>query len=156
EAMQRMKEHEEAARKQAEEFHKQVEAQQEQVRQKIQLDQEANQKRSEEIRAKVHDSMAKATGGETGKYWLGVSCREASPDLRAQLGLEDGQGIVVVNVAPDSAAAKRGLKQHDVIVKINDTRLAHVPDLSKVVNEADGKGVSLVIIRGGKEQTVDI
>jgi len=70
--------------------------------------------------------------------------------------LVDGQGLVVVNVAPDSAAAKAGLQQHDVIVKINDTKLAHVPDLSKAVNAADGKGVSLAIIRGGKEQTLAI
>src|SRR5262245_57613546 len=49
---------------------------------------------------------------QSGKYWIGVECRDASPKLRAQLGLKDDEGLVVMHVAEDSPAAKAGLKQH--------------------------------------------
>jgi hypothetical protein len=93
---------------------------------------------------------------ESGKYWIGVECREAQPELRAQLGLKDDEGLVVVHVAEDGPAAKAGLKQHDVIVSAGDTKLNHPPDLVKAVNSADGKELSLKIIRTGKEQTLAV
>src|SRR2546430_2386649 len=30
------------------------------------------------------------SSGETGKYWIGVECREAPPELMTQLGLKEG------------------------------------------------------------------
>lgn len=95
-------------------------------------------------------------GEEAGRYWIGVECHDASPELRAHLGLEDHQGLVVVRVSEDSAAAKAGLKRHDVVVAANDSKLSHVPDLAKAVNAAEGKAVTLKIIRGGKEQSIEV
>jgi len=99
--------------------------------------------------------------GESGKYWIGVECHDASPELRAQLGLKDDEGLVVVHVAEDSPAAKAGLKQHDVIVAAGKDGAAHplgnVPDLIKIMDQSDGKNVvPLKIIRAGKEQVVDV
>jgi len=94
-------------------------------------------------------------GGETGKYWLGVECREAPPELRTQLGLDDA-GLVVARLDEKGPGAKAGLKQFDVIVAAGDVKLAHGPDLVKAVNGGEGKEVLLKIIRAGKEQTIAV
>jgi membrane-associated protease RseP (regulator of RpoE activity) len=95
-------------------------------------------------------------GGENGKFWIGVESLEAEPNLRAQLGLDDGQGLVVVHVAEDSPAAKAGIKQHDVIVSAGEGKLRQPQDLAKAVEVSDGKELSLKLIRTGKEQVVQI
>jgi hypothetical protein len=89
-----------------------------------------------------------------GKYWLGVECREAQPELKSQLGLKDDEGLVAVHLMDDGPAAKAGLKRHDVIVAAGDEKLKHLSDLIKAVNASDGKEISLKILRGGKEQTI--
>jgi hypothetical protein len=99
--------------------------------------------------------------GESGRFWIGVECHDASPELRAQLGLKDDEGLVVVHVADESPASKAGLKQHDVIVAAGQGgtphRLGTVPDLIKVMDQSEGKNVvPLKIIRAGKEQVLDV
>ena len=57
-----------------------------------------------------------------GKYWLGVECREAPPELKSQLGLTDDEGLVAVHLVDDGPAAKSGIKRHDVIVSAGDQK----------------------------------
>ena len=92
-------------------------------------------------------------GGENGRFWIGVESREAEPDLRAQLGLDDGQGLVVVHVAEDSPAAKAGIKQHDVIVSAGEGKLRQPQDLVKAVEVADGKELPLKLIAQAKNRS---
>ena len=91
-----------------------------------------------------------------GKYWLGVECREAPPELKSQLGLSDDEGLVAVHLVDDGPAAKAGIKRHDIIVSAGDQKLKRVPDLIKAVNASDGKEISFKIIRAGKEQTISV
>ena len=51
---------------------------------------------------------------------LGVEVATVEAPLRAHLDLTEKQGVLVANVPEDGAAAKAGLKQHDIIVRIND------------------------------------
>jgi hypothetical protein len=104
----------------------------------------------------VDPQLQQALDQQLGKYWLGVECRVAQPELKAQLDLKDGEGLVVVHVADDGPAAKAGLKRHDVIVSAGDDKLKRLSDLIKAVNAAEGKAVSLKIIRAGKEQTISV
>ncbi len=92
----------------------------------------------------------------SGKYWIGVECREAPPELKSQLGLAEDEGLLVVHLTAEGPAAKAGLKRHDIIVSAGDDKLKRVPDLIKAVNAADGKEMSLKIIRAGKEQTIAV
>jgi hypothetical protein len=90
------------------------------------------------------------------KYWIGVECREAPPELKSQLGLAEDEGLVVVHLTSDGPAAKAGIKRHDIVVSAGDDKLKRVPDLIKAVNAADGKEMSLKVIRAGKEQTIAV
>jgi membrane-associated protease RseP (regulator of RpoE activity) len=89
--------------------------------------------------------------------WLGVSAEETSEALAAQLGLEDGAGLTVNFVAPESPAAKAGLKKNDVLVKFNDQLLVHPAQLRKLVrSRKEGDSVKLQYYRAGKPSTVSV
>ena len=60
---------------------------------------------------------------ELGQYWLGVECLPVMPALRAQLNLPEKQGLLVAAVAPESPAASAGIKQHDILLASERSRL---------------------------------
>ena len=64
-------------------------------------------------------------------------------------------GAVITGVATGSGAANAGLKVGDVITKINDKDVATSSDVGSVMSDAEaGHEVTVVILRGGKSQTV--
>ncbi len=65
--------------------------------------------------------------------WLGVSTEEAPDALSAQLGLQAGDGLVVLFVQADRPAAKAGLKKNDVLVQLGDQLLVHPGQFRKLV-----------------------
>ena len=67
------------------------------------------------------------------KYWIGLLGGSITPDnpLRAHLDLPENQGLIVANVVPDGPAAKAGLKQHDILLRANDTDLHEMQDLGR-------------------------
>ena len=94
------------------------------------------------------------------KYWIGILGGSITPDnpLRAQLDLPENSGLIVVNVVPDSPAAKAGLKQHDILLKANGKDLHEMSDLQElVISEAPNKGeIKLDVLRHNKSETVAI
>jgi hypothetical protein len=91
-----------------------------------------------------------------GKYWIGIHLHEVSPALRSQLNLEEGHGILIGDVSPDSPASKAGVKQHDILLAVGDTKIGKNEDVLKVVKEADGKEIKLKVLRGGSERIVAV
>lgn len=88
-----------------------------------------------------------------GKYMIGVACEPVSDDLRAHLNLDQGVGLTVQSVNPDSPAAAAGIAQHDVLLIAEDKELTSTQDLINVVQTvgAEGKAMQLTAIRAGKE-----
>jgi serine protease Do len=66
---------------------------------------------------------------------------------------EDDKGARITDVTENSAAAKAGLKEGDIITKIDDTKIENQSQLSKVVtgHKPEDK-VTIVYLRDGKEQ----
>ncbi len=94
-----------------------------------------------------------ADPGQPGDYWLGVQCAPVGEPLRAQFGLDEGQGLVVQGVLPDSPAAKAGLKQYDVLAAVDGQPIKGLADLIAAVEKAkDKEDLTLEVIRGGKRQ----
>jgi hypothetical protein len=88
--------------------------------------------------------------------FLGVETMPASPTLASQLGLADGTGLVVTNVVPDSPATSV-LKEHDILVKLDDQLLIEVRQLAVLVrNHKEGDEITLTYLRGGKQQTATV
>ena len=60
---------------------------------------------------------------------LGIDAEDISGQLGAYFGAPDGEGILVRNVNPGSAAEKAGVKAGDVITSFNGERLRSLGDL---------------------------
>ncbi len=94
--------------------------------------------------------------GEPQPY-LGVMTSPLPPPLSAQLGLEEGFGLLVQEVLPNSPAATAGLQKYDILKQFNDQQLVEPGQLAALVRAA-GKDsqASLTIIRKGQEQKLNI
>ena len=91
-----------------------------------------------------------ATKREKGSY-LGVSATPPPRVLRKQLGLKPGMGLVVDFVVPDSPASKAGLRQYDLLQKLDDQLIVNSQQLAVLVrSHKPDDEVRLEIIRDGK------
>jgi S1-C subfamily serine protease len=94
--------------------------------------------------------------GEVKRAILGVSIREVSNEIAADLDLPAVEGVFVSDVNEGSSAAEAGLQMNDVIVGINGIKTGSVPELQEqVARFRPGDTVSLEIIRYGKKLRKD-
>lgn len=64
---------------------------------------------------------------------------------------DDGAGLVVTAVEPDSPAAERGIQAGDVIVSVNSTPVASAADVDKAVDEAADAGRKAVLVQVSRD-----
>jgi serine protease Do len=94
--------------------------------------------------------------GTVKRGYLGVGIQPLSTDIAAGLGLPKDRGEIVASVEPSGPAAKAGIKQGDVIVKINGSDVTYDNTLSYVVaNTPIGATVPIELIRDGQRKTVN-
>lgn len=95
------------------------------------------------------------TYGEVQRALLGVTIGEVDASMVNGLGLDKPQGVVVVSVADGGAAKEAGVKEKDVITKLDDEAVNSVPDLqSRVAQHRPGDSIKLTMIRDGKQTEV--
>jgi hypothetical protein len=89
--------------------------------------------------------------------FIGIVTRELEAEVRAQTGIAEGFGLLVVEVMPDGPASEAGLRQHDVLIRLNDQKLINVDQFMVLVRSGKkGEEISLDIKRAGVEQTLKI
>jgi len=89
--------------------------------------------------------------------WLGVTVQDLDENLAKYFGLADKSGVVVSNVIEGSPAKKGGIKEGDVITKIDGQKVPGVKELLSVVGKMQvGKKVSIVLLRDKREMTLQI
>jgi hypothetical protein len=95
-------------------------------------------------------------GGKKEKVaFLGVVTTPAGPELRENLGLQRGVGLVVQSVEKDSAADKAGLQRYDILMKLDDQLLINSQQLGVLVRlHKNGDEVNLTVRRKGQEQQI--
>jgi hypothetical protein len=81
---------------------------------------------------------------------------EVNGALRAQLGLPDGQGLLVDEVVAKGPAAAAGLEQHDILLQADGKPLGTLEDLVRAVDAAKDKEMTLELVRGGKREKVQV
>lgn len=88
---------------------------------------------------------------------LGLSLSRASGVLREQLALKRGAGLVVEGVAPGSTAARVGIAQHDVLVRLDDQLLVLPEQFDALLEAAETDApLACTVLRGGRELVVPI
>ncbi len=86
---------------------------------------------------------------------FGVKIESVGETLRDQLSLKDGEGVLVGEVKPGSVAEKSGVKQHDIILKLDGKAVADKWEFRKDLLKAlDKPEFDVEILRGGKKETL--
>ncbi|MEO8456066.1 MAG: Do family serine endopeptidase [Sphingomicrobium sp.] len=108
-----------------------------------------------ELAKPVIDSLKR--GQRPSRGYLGVGLQPLDENLAPSLGLPKDSGEIVRSVVPGGPAARAGLQQGDVIVKVNGQPVTPDQTVSYLVaNTAVGSRVPLEIVRGGRRATVAV
>src|SRR5215472_13700590 len=90
-----------------------------------------------------------------GGSYLGVDTQDVTADRLSALHLKEETGVEVTMVDQDAPAGKAGLKEHDVILSINDQKVESVEQLRRLIREIPpGRTVAIGISRDGQPMTV--
>jgi serine protease Do/serine protease DegQ len=95
--------------------------------------------------------------GEVRRGQIGVTMQDLTPALAAAFDLASQQGAVVTGVAPDSPAARAGLKPGDIVVKVNGREARSANDVRNAIGVLRvGEEVRLQVQRGGSTRAVTL
>jgi serine protease Do len=101
----------------------------------------------------VIDALMKGQRPERG--YIGVGLQALDEDIASALGLPKDSGEIIRTVVPGGPAARAGLQQRDVIVKVNGQQVTPDQTVSYLVANAPvGKRIPIEIVRSGKHATV--
>ena len=89
--------------------------------------------------------------------YFGVAPEPVSEELRDQLPLRRGEGILVGAVVIDSPAAQAGIHLHDILLRFDDQILVEPGQLKALVQMRNpGEKVKLTLMRKGVQQAVEV
>ncbi len=95
--------------------------------------------------------------GHYRRPYLGIIIRELYPEDREELKLEITQGIRILETERNGSAAQAGLREDDVIVRVNDRRIYTVSDLQEVIGESHvGDVLTIAFYRDGEETELKV
>ncbi len=109
--------------------------------------------------------LAQALAGkQIARPWIGIYYRSITKGMAQEEDLSVDHGALISSSDPaapavfsGSPAAKAGLKDGDIIISIDGTRLDDSHDLSSlIVPHAPGDTITLEILRDGKTSSVDV
>jgi serine protease Do len=90
---------------------------------------------------------------ERGK--LGLVFQPIDDSLASALGLERPRGALVTHTEPSSAAAKAGIQQGDIIVRVNGVEIRRAEELPRnVARHPPGAKIQVGLLRAGRPLTV--
>ena len=94
--------------------------------------------------------------GTVKRGYLGIGIQPLSSDIAAGLGLPKDKGEIVASVEPSGPAARAGVKQGDVILRVNNSDVTYDNTLSYIVaNTPVGTSVPIELIRDGQKKTLN-
>jgi len=103
----------------------------------------------------IMDQLVKE--GKVTRGFLGVAIQALTPELAEEFKLSDRSGALVGDVTPESPAAKGGLKEGDVVLEFNGTKITNSRQLRLMVSQArPGTKVDVKIARNNKEKTLPV
>ncbi|HEY5120590.1 MAG TPA: trypsin-like peptidase domain-containing protein [Acidimicrobiales bacterium] len=89
--------------------------------------------------------------------FIGVEIMSMSPELQLQYGFTISSGAVVMSVISGSGASAAGVKQGDIIVKIDGTKIASAQDVTSVISlKHPGDNIKVMVVRGKQHLSLTI
>ena len=94
--------------------------------------------------------------GEVRRGYIGLAVQGLNAQLAEAFGVERKEGVVVVEVEPESPAADAGLEAGDVITKVDDRKIAAISDFhNHAAVTFIGDELRVEFVRDGKLREVD-
>lgn len=86
--------------------------------------------------------------GKPVRAWIGVYVTQVTPELASAYSLPVDKGLLVVRVVPGTPAYSVGIREGDIIVKVDGRKAERVRDLKEAIEDSIDKGhVVLEFIR---------
>jgi len=86
----------------------------------------------------------------------GAKVANISPAVADELHLDaDTEGVVVTEIAEDSTAANVGFQKGDIILAVNNTKVAKTSDLEKATSQS-ARVWRITLVRGGQQINVTL
>jgi S1-C subfamily serine protease len=101
------------------------------------------------------DELARGEAGDRPRLGVALAPPRVARRMRAAVGLDDRDGLLVRGVVEGSAAATAGLQRGDLLVRAGERALGSIDDLFDAL---DGSGDTLTVglVRGSDERDVEI
>ncbi|MBM3497221.1 MAG: PDZ domain-containing protein [Armatimonadetes bacterium] len=94
--------------------------------------------------------------GQVVRGWLGVTIRDLDGNLRDAYGAPDG-GALIETVREDGPGAAGGLREEDVVVRVDGRSVKDSWDLQQTVaNRRPGEGLTLDVVRNRKAERLTV
>lgn len=91
------------------------------------------------------------------KVWIGVELAEPDAGLVRYFELEPGQSTEIARVYEGSPAAKAGLKDRDIVIRLNGAEMAGPDVLREVIGSANpGDAIRVTVLRKGRTHEIDL
>jgi len=95
------------------------------------------------------------TEGQVTQPWLGIAFSEVSKDMQDYFKLENREGVIVIEVYPDSPAEKAGLEPYDVIKEIDEQKIKATSDVADIIqNKELNDRIMIKVIRNGSPEII--
>ncbi|MCS6971360.1 MAG: Do family serine endopeptidase [Planctomycetes bacterium] len=96
-------------------------------------------------------------GGRVVRGYFGVHIGPVTPELARKFGVEPGRGALVSEVVPESPAARAGLQEGDVIIRVGALQV-HDPQQLRlhVAGLAPGTTIEVAVLRDRRELTLQL
>ncbi len=105
--------------------------------------------------ASTEEKNDEKESSESGK--LGLSLQKLTPEIAKQLNIpSEVKGLVVTAVAPDGAAAEKGIMRGDVILEINRQMVESLNDVESAIEKSGDKPILLLISRRGQTSFIPV
>ncbi len=95
--------------------------------------------------------------GEMKHGMIGVSVQSLDRELAKKYGLKENYGVIISEVYPDSPASESGLKQGDIILKVNEKEVDSPTSLIYLIGSVKiNEKVNLTIFSDNKKSNVQV
>lgn len=95
--------------------------------------------------------------GDVQQGILGIRGGSITPAAIRELGLSESQGVFVSEVTPGSGAAQAGIREKDIIKKLDNINITKFSDLTGYINsKRPGDEVKVKLIRDGNEREMNV
>jgi S1-C subfamily serine protease len=108
--------------------------------------------------ARIEEVVSRLSAEASGpRPWLGLQVLTLDAAVARRVGVESEAGALVLGVVEGSPAAKAGLREHDVLLRFDDTAIDDVRTLKRLVQtSAAGAQARLVVLRGSERMELDL